>query len=113
MVPALAVVADVWVSPGEHQYVKQGDKLKYTAGWWSDVEVVKIQWTMDGEVVWEKNVNGKKTSGISYYTLYARDFPVKPNNDGSYEIGCILYGMNGPVEEGYDYAVVYIQPRTP
>ncbi len=119
--PALAAVADVWITPGTTEiWIKQGDKVKFTASWWSNIEIVKIQWTMDGEVVWEKKVNEKKSSGLSCYTLHARDFAVKYDDDyvGSYELGFMLFDPNGPLNatyelEGYDEIAVFIEPRLP
>jgi|LSQX01.3.fsa_nt_gb hypothetical protein len=113
--PSLAGVLPGLLTPWEHQHIKQGDKVKFTATWSSDIPIVKVQWTMDSEVVWEKKVNPKKSSGASAYTLHARDFPVKLFPDGatsSYELCCILWGADGPIDVWADVSV-YIEPRTP
>lgn len=115
-VPTLAgVVAGPFTPDGVYQHIKQGDKIKFTATWSSDIPIVKVQWTMDGEVVWEKKVNPKKSSDTSIYTLHAKDFPVKSFVDGttsSYELCCILWDVNSPMDVWADVSV-YIEPRMP
>lgn len=108
--------AGVLISPGEHQWIEQGDKLKYTAQWWSTVGSEKIQWMMDGVIISEKPLNGE-TSGTTHLTLFASDYPVKTFPSGeisSYEFGCRLFSVPtaaaGIVPIAWDEAVVYICP---
>ena len=110
VVPALAMI-----TPNEHQWIKQGEKVTFTASWPHELEVVKVQWTMDGEVVWEKKVNEKKSPYASSYTLHAQQFAVKYDDDdvGSYELFCFLYDANGRLEPIWGDISVFIEPRTP
>lgn len=108
--------AGVLMSPGEHQWINQGDKLMYTTQWWSTTGSEKIEWLMDGVTIAEKPLYGQ-TSGSAYIYLYASDYPVKTFPSGeisSYEFGCRLYSVPtataGVVPTAWDEAVVYICP---
>ena len=106
--PALAMI-----TPYGEIWIKQGEKITFTASWPSDIKVVKVQWTMDGKVVCKKIVNEKKSPYASSYTLNAQQFAVKYDDDyvGSYELFCFLYDTNGPLEPTWGDISVFIEPR--
>lgn len=106
--PALAMI-----TPNGEIWIKQGEKVTFTASWPSDIKVVKVQWTMDGEIVWEKKVNEKKSPYASSYTLHAQQFAVKYDDDyvGSYELFCFFFDTNGPLEPIWGDISVFIEPR--
>lgn len=107
--------AGILISPGDHQWIKQGEKLLFTAHWWSaDSDTKIIHWMMDGVKIGGHAVQGK--AGTVYLLLHASDYPVKTSSGdiSPYKFYCVLF--SGPTSPAgfsrlaWDETMVYICP---
>lgn len=109
--------AELLISPSEHQWIEQGDKLLLAAHWSLNDDVKKIEWRMDGVIFMSDLLQGE--SGTAYAFLHASDYPVKTSASGdisSYELGCTISGAPAAIvpyaweEVSGDQIMVYICP---